>query len=202
MKRKFLFVTVITLLVCSFYLKGQKNNGTDTSLYIKENVAIVDAIIRSIDQGHYVKELFIYDFKKAIQIPAIFEFDNVVFTDNGLGYDAVAGDGIYTSSEQYMHSNSIPYQNGALRRSVMESCIIDVNFNQKAGLESYLNSYVTPAAQGKIKISYDCDIWVCNCSSCSCKTCGWPIIGPGGGYLGYVQHCLKIKNCHFEIVWE
>ena len=61
MKRKFLFVTIITLLLCSSQLRSQKNNGTDTSLYIKENVAVVDALIRSIDQGHYVKELFLVD---------------------------------------------------------------------------------------------------------------------------------------------
>jgi len=202
MKKKFFFVTVITLSLCSFQLSAQKNNGADTSLYIKENVAIVDAIIRSIDQGHYVKELFMVDFKKTIRIPTIFEFDDDVFTDNGVGYDAIAGDGIYTSSEQYMHSNSIPYQNGISRRSVMESCIIDVHFNQKVSLESYLKSYVIPGSHGKFIVSIDCDIYVCNCSSCSCRTCGWPILGPGGTYIGYVQHCLKIVNCHFEITWE
>ena len=142
------------------------------------------------------------DFKKAITLPAIFEFDNVAFADNGLGYDAVAADGIYTSSEQYMHSNSIPYQKGTLMSSVMEACIIDVNFNQKASLESFLKSYQILGSVGKIKVSVDCDIYVCNCSSCSCRTCGWPILGPTGSYLGYVQHCLKIKNCHFEITWE
>ena len=53
MKRKFLFVTIITLLLCSSQLRSQKNNGTDTPLYIKETVVVVDARIRSIDQGHY-----------------------------------------------------------------------------------------------------------------------------------------------------
>jgi hypothetical protein len=84
----------------------------------------------------------------------------------------------------------------------MEPWIIDINFNQKTSLESFLNSYQIPGSVGKIKVSVDCDIYVCNCGSCSCRTCGWPIIGAGGTYLGVVKHCLKIVNCHFEITWE
>jgi hypothetical protein len=202
MKKKTFFCSIIVSLLFSFSSKSQSDDKTDISLYVKQNVAVIDAMIRSIDQAHYVKELYLVDFKKTMSLPEIFEFNNVPFNDNGLGYDVSARDGIYTSSEQYLHSASTPYQAGVSRKSALKDCIVDVGFVHKSNLKVFLNSYKAPGSAGKIKVSIDCDVYVCNCGSCSCRTCGWPIVGPVGTVIGIVKHCLKIVNCHFEITWE
>lgn len=81
-------------------------------------------------------------------------------------------------------------------RSVMDQALTDAAFSHRESLYNYLNP------TGKIKVTFECDIYVRSCTSCSCATCWMPIVSPTGGYLGVVTHCLKIKNCHFEITWE
>ena len=186
-----------------FYSSASKSQGVDTYLYIKENVAIVDAFVRSIDGERYVKEVYLVDFKNTIKLPDIIEFNDVIFLDNGLGYDAIARDGVYASFDLFMHTKSVPFQLEGKRRSVMDVTIVDVNFAQKSTLESFISSYKAAGASGKIKVTVDCDVYVCTCyKSCSCKTCGVPLFSVTGGYLGFVQHCLKIVNCHVEITWQ
>jgi hypothetical protein len=200
MKKKVFVPIFIVFFLFTVRLNAKSN--IDSVLYFKQNVALIDAMIRSIDQEHYVKEIYLKDFINTIDLPGIFDYNGTVFNDNGLGYDVVAGDGIYVSVEQYLHTPSIPYQSGVPKKSVLEDCIVDVGFIHHSNLETFLNSYDVPGFPEKIKVSIDCDIYVCSCGSCSCRTCGWPIVGPLGTYIGIVKHCLKITNCHFEITWE
>lgn len=176
---------------------AQRAIGDDIVFYFKENVAIIDAKIRTIDKENYVKELILKDFKKTEDLPAAIEFDGVAFVDNGLGFDRASGDGIYTSADKSLHSDKVPYSPDNPERSVLDRALADVKFSYKNELTDYLSSIA-----GKLIISFDCDIYSCHCSSCSCKTCWMPIIGPAGGTLGYVTHCVKVKDCHFTITWQ
>ncbi len=169
-------------------------------LYFRQNVAIVDALIRSIDKEHYVKELLLKDFKKTIAIPELFEFDNTIFSDNGYGYDKRAGDGLYTSTDIFLHNNQVPYKQTDTEISVTNNSIVDKAFLYKNELSSYLQTYSTSGS--KFTIKFDCDSYICSCNSCSCRTCWTPILSPTGTLIGVVKHCLKIINCHWEIGWE
>lgn len=194
---------IIALSVfCLFASKISSQTSKDSVLYFKQNVALIDALIRSVDREHYVKEMYFKDFKGTMKLPEIFEFDGIAFNDNGLGYDSDPGDGIYTSVVQYSHSHKIPYQSGTITRSALEPCIIDFSFAHRSSLSEFLKSYDVPGEAGKIKVSFNCDIYVCSCNSCSCRTCWAPIISPTGAYLGIVTHCVKVVNCHFVITWE
>jgi len=197
--KKFVFSIVSTLTVIFFgnQVEAQSASKEDITMYFKENVAIVDARVRSVDKEHYVRELIMIDFKKAIALPEAFEFFDSPFIDNGKGFDKIAGDGVYTSSNNYLHNEKVPYLNSATERSVTGQALADIAFSHKNELQNYLSSIAS-----KFVVSLDCDIYTCHCNSCPCKTCWMPIIGPGGGVIGTVTYCLKIKNCHFTIGWE
>ena len=186
---------------CLFTSKINSQTSKDSVLYFKENVALIDALVRSVDREHYVKEMYFKDFNGSMKLPDIFEYDGVAFNDNGLGYDLNANDGIYTSVAQYLHSSKVPYQSHTNARSVLENSIVDFRFAHKSGLADFLTSYNVPGGSGKIKFSFDCDVYVCSCSSCSCRTCWATIVSPTGGYLGMVTHCLKVVNCHISVGW-
>ena len=96
-----------------------------------------------------------------------------------------------------LHNEKVPFINSTTERSVVGQALADNAFSHKNELQLYLTSIAS-----KFVVSLDCDIYTCHCNSCPCKTCWMPIVGPGGGIIGTVKHCLKIKNCHFTIGWE
>lgn len=184
------------MLILNLQTKAQTKDGDEITSYFKQNVAIVDARVRSVDREFYIKELLLLDFKKTAALIENFEFSGIVFTDNGQGYDKIAGDGIYTSAGKYPHSAKVPYRDDPATRSVLENPLVDADFVYEEELNDYLS------ATGKIKVTIDCDVYVCSCEKCSCKTCWVAIVGPAGGVIGIVKHCLKVMNCHVEISWE
>ena len=201
MKKKISKPLIFSIVFALFSVSGKSQESEKSlDLYFRQNVAIVDALIRSIDKEHYVKELLLKDFKRTTAIPELFEFDNTIFSDNGYGYDKRAGDGLYTSTDIFLHNNQVPYKQTDTEISVTNNSIVDKTFLYKNELSNYLKNYPTSGA--KFTIKYDCDIWMCSCNTCSCKTCWTPILGPNGSVIGVVRHCLKIKNCHFEVTWS
>ena len=155
--KKFVFSVLATLTFISFgkQVVAQSEIKDDISMYFKENVAIVDARVRSVDKEYYVRELILKDFKKTIALPEAFEFFDSPFIDNGKGFDKIAGDGVYTSSSIYLHNEKVPFLNSATERSVAEQALADNAFSHKNELQLYLTSIAS-----KFVVSLDCDLYL------------------------------------------
>ena len=155
--KKFVFSVLATLTFISFgkQVVAQSEIKDDISMYFKENVAIVDARVRSVDKEYYVRELILKDFKRTIALPEAFEFFDSPFIDNGKGFDKIAGDGVYTSSSIYLHNEKVPFLNSATERSVAEQALADNAFSHKNELQLYLTSIAS-----KFVVSLDCDLYL------------------------------------------
>lgn len=156
-----------------------------------ENIALVDARIRTINTTTFLKELLIVDFSKnkEVSIPETFTYEEIVFSDNGSGYDEVKGDGLFTAVTPMNFTEQIPYIEGQDRRSVLSSAVVNESFKHTTNLLSYIESnsikYKTIQGVGTKTgpvLTISCDFyWVCGCwNSC----CGW-----------------VVRNCNFTIGW-
>jgi hypothetical protein len=165
---------------------------------VKQNVAFTDARVRSLDENFFVRELHLVDFSRTMELPDLFEFDEVVFNDNGLGYDERERDGIYTSAQKFEHTENVTYQGQGVSKSVLKSCLADPGFLYREELMNYMESSENMLSAQKIKVKFDCDVYICNCNTCKCISCGWPIFLPPNIFIGVVRHCFKMMNCHIE----
>jgi hypothetical protein len=102
----------------------EKNVGLQNEVYFRTNVTIFDARVRGVSLSSYVKELFIVDFGENPQYPQSITFQNVKFTDDGLGLDEKSGDGIYTSIERFTNKKTLDIKEGEVI-SVLNAPILD-----------------------------------------------------------------------------
>ncbi len=199
MKKKILSLLLYFPIILTLQTNGQdeKNNK---DLYLKQNVAIVDGLVRSINQSQYVKELLLVDFNKTEPLPDSLSFQGIGFADNGIGFDRIANDGIYTSLITFLHNDRIPYRSNVLKWSVNEYSIIDEQFSYINELNDYLSqyNYVDQNGQSKLKIVIKCTWVVCVCfvNGCWCDLC-LPSPQPGSGTV-----CFTDLQCTITISWE
>ena len=97
--------------------------------YFKENVAFFDERARSINKENYVKEIMIIDFGNSGKLPLVYFYRGNAYLDTGKGYDKVAGDGKYTSTETFKHNGHLPFDPNREVRSVMPNPLINKEFN-------------------------------------------------------------------------
>ena len=172
----------------------------DNEAYVKQNLALVDARVRSIDKEFFVKELLWVDFGKSGEVADSVDFQDEEFADDGIGNDLVKGDGIYTSLKQYEHNANISYNEELTPISVMKEVITDNEFLYENSLQDYMANYSKPGtfSQAKFYAVVVCDVSVCICKlQClSCNNCF-------SGVPGYTSAiCLKLKNCKVEVGWK
>ncbi|WP_066441182.1 choice-of-anchor X domain-containing protein [Chryseobacterium sp. CCH4-E10] len=175
MRKLFKFTSIIMLFIANFISAQQKIDET----FIKENIAIMDARILSLSEKEFTKQLIVSNFSEENKLPSQLNFLDEEFFDDGKNNDEVAGDGIYTSKQTFLHSERVPYVKTEKSYSVLDHIIIDKNFKKTESLEKKkkgASSFGGPTA------TLDCDIkWVCGCMSSCC---------------GFI-----VSNCHFTIGW-
>jgi hypothetical protein len=115
--------------------------------FFKENMALLDLRIRSISNINFVKEVYIGNFSTQKWDKNILVLNENNYQDDGLENDVKANDGIYTSTETFLHDKVRPYKSNAKLYSVLESPIIDPKFTQKQKLHSFIDSYELRSAE-------------------------------------------------------
>ena len=164
-------------------------------LFFEQNVALFDARIRSLSnvtviRPAYVRELYLVNFSDEDWDRTMVGYEEDVFVDDGTGYDLVANDGIFTSTDSYFHTNEIPFDSDHWVRSVLERPIVDENFTHEAQLREFAGNYPirdnsgTSASGGSIK----CKIKT-GCTGCIAQKQGW------------CDACCICIDCNITIRW-
>ena len=182
MKKSILFVfisLIITSIACKKEVRPQPEVDPEQE-FIEQNVAIFDARVRTLTgistiAPAYVRELYLVNFSDENWDRSIVGFEDDVFVDDGTGYDEVANDGIFTSVDSYLHSNSVPYDGSQIIRSVLEKPIVGENFVHLTQLREFANSYPirdnnNNTASGSIVVH--CKIKT-GCKGCLAQKLGW-----------------------------
>ncbi len=184
MKKSILFVfisLIITSIACKKEVRPQPEVDPEQE-FIEQNVAIFDARVRTLTgistiAPAYVRELYLVNFSDEDWDRSIVGFGDDVFVDDGTGYDEVANDGIFTSVDSYLHSNSVPYDGSQIIRSVLEKPIVDENFVHLVQLREFAAQYPirnnnsgTASSGGSIVVH--CHI-VTGCKGCVAQEKGW-----------------------------
>lgn len=150
--------------------KTTLNKGTLSvdEAFIKENVAITDARIQSISDKLYVKQLVVVNFSNERVMPQQIHFNEQEFYDDGINNDILAGDGIYTTHQTYLHTSAVPFITSEESLSILDNIIIDKDFKHYASLND------RKALEGGPTVTIYCGVkWVCGCwNSC----CGFQLV--------------------------
>ena len=198
-------ITVLTLL-SAFVLTSCDKKVSERNLvemseleseeFFKQNISIYDAIVRSINKIEYVKELNLKNFSERQWDKTSVGFDGCLFEDNGQGYDIIANDNIYTSVRKFSHSPNIPFIEGLVFRSVLETPIVSPDFKKIKELENFSVQYKLKRStnyQAKIIggpiATIECDVKICS------KGCLADWIWSGFG-------CICVSNCRAKIGWR
>jgi hypothetical protein len=147
--------------------------------FLKQNVAFVDARIRSISETSYVREIVLINFSKENRMPSSLIFDETTFFDDGSYNDLEANDGVYTSAAEFGHSKTLPYNKRATVRSVMKKIIVDQEFLHEKEIDNIARVYSKPGSSYEknsaddlswFKIGVKCKI---EFGTCGCRADRW-----------------------------
>jgi hypothetical protein len=188
----------LALVLLAFTAKPMCVLAQEETDYFGRNVAIVDAVVKSISEKEYVRVLKLVDFEKAERLPLIIGFDGIPLSDDGKGFDLAAGDGLYTSLATYQHTDEVPYNRRSSETSVLEKVLADPQFSHLEELQEYVNSNTYAGRESGLvtgpglEISLECDIYLCRCDT----PCGGCVFT--WGHIGCVS-CIKMKNCKVKV---
>jgi hypothetical protein len=135
-----IFVPALVLFSC------QKENSTDVSAkteqsLLKENVAILDLRVRTIDNDTYIKEVVILNFSSEPLNKQLLVLKGKNYSDDGMNNDLTAGDGVFASFEQYRFDNIVKFDKNKMIRSLSGHPIIDPTFRKSNELRSAMDQY-------------------------------------------------------------
>jgi len=197
MNKLFLFLMFFSLIIvsCTNEDKIVDVNQFDKNTYFKENVAFVDARMRSLGEEGFVKEVVLKDFSLMSKLPSSIGFQDGSFVDNGLLNDVKAGDGIYTSIEVYSFTSSTPNFKKDELKSVLEEVIIDKSFKFREQLNSSLKQIAQDVNNPNLEergpvATIECDLEF-GTKGCLAQKWGW-----------CDSCCVTVSNCRGKIGWE
>lgn len=163
--------------------------------FLKQNMSIYDARVRSVDETSYVRELFLANFSDQKWDKTSIGFEGFLFEDNGTGNDLVANDGVYTSVEFFSHDSKVPYMKDRLVRSVLATPIVSPEFKKFESLQELSMSYdLNRIDKNGAKIAgpvatLECDVELCS-DGCLAD---WVWDGFG---------CVCVSNCKATVGWN
>ncbi len=165
-------------------------SDAESEQFLKENIAVYDARVRSLSNTEFVREVYLKNFSDKSWDKTSIGFMGYLFEDNGSGNDLIANDGIYTSVEAFTYDNIIKFDKNVKIKSVMKNPIISPEFIQENALQEYSTEYkVRPQnlkAGGVATIT--CDVEICS------TRCIADWIWDGFG-------CVCVSNCSVTIGW-
>lgn len=167
-----IYLLAIVVISCS------PDQAADTSSaivpaddYFQENVSLFDARIRSTDPSQYVKELVFKNFSANPVMPKTVNLSDVVFLDDGSGFDVTARDGIYTSTQVFNHDANFNYDSRQPIRSVLEAPIISPGFQYMDKLTNENAKYSLSTGRAQL-ISVTCKV-AFGTKGCLAQQWGW-----------------------------
>jgi len=147
--------------------------------YLTTNLAIVDDMIRSLDDERYVRQVLVVDFKKTMETPNIFGSGEDIFFDDGTGYDLVANDGIFTSQKWYRHGEEVAYDRNHTTYSISAEVFHHEAFKHTDALNKFIQTYEKIGFDGVVQSRVEAEeiakgIKFCHCPTdrgCWCLAC-------------------------------
>ena len=162
--RKSFFVIFVLYFVVTSCQKGEIEASDVTFVeevsiagtFFKQNMALVDARIRSLNSTNYVKELYFVNFSDQKWEKEILIMKGMSYHDDGLSNDLIANDGIYTSTDTFLHDTVIAFKSESKLRSMLNQPIVDPSFIHSKKLSIFAESYdlrqVEYAKNGRLAI--------------------------------------------------
>jgi hypothetical protein len=146
MKKVFFYFATSLLAVSAFMFSCQKESSTDITAkteqsLLKENLAILDLRVRTLDKDMYVKEVVLQNFSSEPFKKDFLTIKGKNYSDDGTSNDLIAGDGIFTSSEQYSFDNIVKFDKNQTIRSLSGRPIVDPEFKNIPELRKIIESY-------------------------------------------------------------
>ncbi len=164
-----------------------------TEVEFKENVAFLDAKVRSINQNKHAREITLLDFSNHDfgKLKKRIINNNVKFNDEGTGHDQIANDGIYTSLKLFNNGNNHNFQYIGESIRVLSNPIVDPTFKHQTELNQIIDdSNSDPNNPFKFGFSVSCDF---DFSGPDCAATD----------LGFCSNCcLSLTNCSFTANWN
>ena len=158
--------------------------------YWKQNVAILEMRVRTINPTAYVREIVLLDFNKSEPLAIQFGFGSDLFSDNGLGFDLQSGDGIYTAENSYLHNPNLPYSITCRTQAAGQAIIIDEHFQFKNQLKKTVSMLHHLSGMPDNNRLTECQLKFCSCpGACICFACEW----------GPAAWCLDWYACNTSI---
>lgn len=157
--------------------------------FFKQNMAIFDARVRSINENNYVRELYLPNFSAQAWEKNGVGYEGVLFRDNGEANDLVANDGIFTSTVTFAHDARFPYNAAKTLISVMERPVVSEEFVQQEALNQLELSYDLRKNQAQSRVfEITCDVRIVPCPNTS-----WYNTSLFG------EPCVEFSNCSVTI---
>ncbi len=114
-----------------------------SSEYVKKHVAVIDFYVRSVSSTNFVREIYFKNYGSEA-LPSVVGFNNDLLFDDGTHNDQVSGDGIYTSTDTYAHTSTIPHTGGVSISVSQDYAVIDNLFEHESSLNTFLSTYNVP----------------------------------------------------------
>ncbi|TRX71021.1 hypothetical protein [Carboxylicivirga sp. M1479] len=171
-------------------LESKNLSDEKSEQFFKENIAIFDARIRTIDENTFVREVYLKNFSSEPWDKTSIGFTGYLFEDNGKGNDIIANDGLYTSVEMFVFDDKFEFNEDIDILSIMEKPIITSDFIQTKALQKFSNGYSERTQKLKAggTATITCDVKVVS-TGCIAD---W--IWDGFG-------CIEFSNCSVTIGW-
>jgi len=130
-------------------------------------VALIDIQTRSITAKHYVKQVVMANLSEQ-ESATVVNINNVLYLDNGEGYDEFSGDGIFTNQELHRHDENVAYNSERAVISYLDSPLVSDDFAYNDELNSFVEDFIqanTSIEKGPY-VACHCSIYVENCGGC------------------------------------
>lgn len=131
------------------------------------SVAFLEVNAKPLSSDEYIVELVVKSFAKNTEMPEVIGYGEHLFSDDGLGNDLKANDGIYTTIETLTPSKSFEDPTQAI--SLMAYPRITDAFEYQDEFNDFVEAnYSLESARSAVP---DCRIILCGCDICNCLAC-------------------------------
>ena len=130
--------------------------------YWNAHLAVLDMRTRVVGATAYVREIRLRNFQNPDSLPSAFGFAADLFSDDGKGFDQLAGDGLYTSRRCFAHQPAFPPVSVGQRLAAVDGVIVGMDFKHIDLLGRQQPTVIR------------CNLKLCACPSpCLCFACEW-----------------------------
>jgi hypothetical protein len=180
---KITFVIIISLSLFSCDKNSKKVNDSDVNVFEK-SVAIIQYGLKDTKAEKQPLVNAVISFNPEYELISQYYIDGIQFTDDGDFNDEIAGDGLYTSIQEFSMAKT----------SDNSSYTINLNpdFKYSEELDSYLKKM--NANNKSWVIGIGCDISLVECSETDWWNTCWPLDSP--------CTCVEFTNCNAYVEYE